>query len=186
MQTKSTTRTGSMLAVAGLLTSVFTGTATAQQLDTQKEGLQLIKQLEEVARDVRYSAGRLNSFTSSLLISKWTHVHHLDQIKSLVNDGLRPAMTRLNEIQPQLPEWKQQSIEKMLESAKALAADTNAAIVTTNDAGTKPPTMNAEYKELVTRIYGHAEDLVKTSDAAGTYAAARLKAAEAGVKVPHK
>ena len=95
-------------------------------------------------------------------------------------------MTRLNEIQPQLPEWKQQSIEKMLESAKALAADTNTAILTKNDAGTKPLAMNADYKELLTRIYGHAEDLVKTSDAAGTYAAARLKAAEAGVKVPHK
>ena len=46
--------------------------------------------------------------------------------------------------------------------------------------------MNAEYKGLVTRIYEHAEALVKTSDAAGTYAAARLKAHEAGVKVPHK
>lgn len=74
----------------------------------------------------------------------------------------------------------------MLDAAKTLAADTNSAILTKNDAGTVPPAMNAEYKDLVTRIYEHAETLVKTSDAAGTYASARLKAAEAGVKVPKK
>jgi hypothetical protein len=175
-----------MLAVIGLLPAAFAASVTSQQLEMEKEGVQLIRQVEEVARDVRYNAGRLNSFTSSMNISKWTHVHHLDQIKSLVNDGLRPALTRLNEIQPQLPDWKQQTIGTMLESAKTLAADTSSAILTKNEAGTVPPAMNAEYKELVTRIHGHAEALVKTSDAAGTYAAARLKAAEAGVKVPHK
>ena len=180
------TRRMSMLAAFALITSAFAASVTAEQLAMEKEGIQLINQVEEVARDVRYNAGRLNSFTSSMKISRWTHVHHLDQIKSLVNDGLRPALTRLTEIQPQLPEWKQESIDKMLESAKALAADTNSAILTKNDAGATPPAMNAEYKELVTRIHEHSEALVKTSDAAGTYAAARLKAHEAGVKVPHK
>ena len=46
--------------------------------------------------------------------------------------------------------------------------------------------MNAEYKGLAARIYERAESLVKTSDAAGTYAFASLKAAEAGVKMPHR
>jgi hypothetical protein len=183
---ESITRRVSMLAVIALAPSAFAASVTMEQLAMEKEGVQLIRQVEEVARDVRYNAGRLNSFTSSLQISKWTHIHHLDQIKSLVNEGLRPALARLTEIQPQLPDWKQQSIDKMLETAKTLAADTNDAILTKNDAGTVPPAMNAEYKALVTRIYEHSEALVKTSDAAGTYAAARLKAAEAGVKVPHK
>jgi len=186
MNVRSITRSVSMLAVIGLLPAAFAASVTSQQLEMEKEGVQLIRQVEEVARDVRYNAGRLNSFTGGMQISKWTHVHHLDQIKSLVNEGLRPALTRLTEIQPQLPDWKQQSIDKMLESAKTLAADANSAILAKNDAGTTPPAMNAEYKGLVTRIYEHAEALVKTSDAAGTYAAARLKAAEAGVKVPHK
>jgi len=44
--------------------------------------------------------------------------------------------------------------------------------------------MNTEFRSLVTRIYQHAETLVKTSDAAGSYAAARLKAHTAGLKVP--
>ena len=186
MNLKSITRSVSMLAAFALIPSAFAAGVTAEQLAMEKEGIQLINQVEEVARDVRYNAGRLNSFTGSMQISKWTHVHHLDQIKSLVNDGLRPALTRLTEIQPQLPDWKQQTIDTMLESAKTLAADTNSAILAKNDAGMTPPAMNAEYKELITRIYDHAEALVKTSDAAGTYAAARLKAAEAGVKVTHK
>lgn len=186
MITATITRRVSMLAAFALIPSAFAASGTNDQLEMEKEGVQLVRQVEEVARDVRYNAGRLNSFTNTIQISKWTHVHHLEQIKSLVNDGLRPALARLEEIQPQLPDWKQQAIDKMIESAKALAADANDAILTKNEAGTTPPAMNAEYKGLVTRIYDHAEALVKTSDAAGTYAAARLKAHEAGVKVPHK
>jgi hypothetical protein len=183
---ESITRRVSMLAVIALVPSAFAAGATKEQLSMQKEGVQFIRQVEEVARDVRYNAERLATFSRDLQINRWTHFHHLDQIRSLVNEGLRPALTRLTEIQPQLPEWKQQSIDNMLEAAKTLAADTNDAILTKKDAGAVPPAMNAEYKALVTRINEHAAALVKTSDAAGTYAAARLKADEAGVKVPQK
>jgi hypothetical protein len=51
-----------------------------------------------VARDIRYHADRLNSFIGSAQISRWTHHHHLAQIKSLVNGGLRPALQWLTEI----------------------------------------------------------------------------------------
>ncbi len=186
MKIKTITRSAYVLAALALIPAAFAASTTADQLAMEKEGLQLIRQVEEVARDVRYNAGRLNSFASSLQISRWTHYHHLEQIKSLVNDGLRPALTRLEEIQPNLPDWKQQSIDMMIKSAKDLAADTNDAILTKNEAVTVPPAMNAEYKALAARIHAHAETLVKTSDAAGTYAAARLKAHEAGVKVPQK
>jgi hypothetical protein len=74
-----------------------------------------------VARDISHHADRLNSFTKNTLISRWTQKHHLNQIKDLVNDGLQPALTRLTEIQPQLPEWKQQTIDQMLEAAKTLS-----------------------------------------------------------------
>jgi hypothetical protein len=178
------TRRVSMLAAFTLVPSAFAASTTVEQLEMEQEGVQLIRQVEEVARDVRYNAGRLNSFTTDMRISKWTHVHHLDQIKSLVNEGLKPALTRLTEIQPHLPDWKQQSIDRMFESAKALAADMNDVLLAKKEAGTVPPAMNAEYKSLVTRIYSNAEKLVKTSDAAGTYAAARLKAHKAGVNVP--
>lgn len=184
MITTTITRRASLLAAFALIPSAFASSVNVDQLEMQKEGVQLISQVEEVARDVRYNAGRLNSFADSARISKWTHVHHLDEIKTLVNDGLRPALIRLQEIQPQLPEWKQQSIDKMIESAKALADDVDGAFQAKNAAGTMPPVMNAEYKNLMTRIHSHADALVKTSDAAGSYAAARLKAQRSGVKVP--
>jgi hypothetical protein len=106
------------------------------------------------------------------------------EIKSLVNDGLRPALQRLTEIQSELPAWHRDTIDQMLTSAKALAADTISAILNQNDAGAPPIVMNEGYKELITGIDRHAEALVKTSDAAGDYAAAHLQAVEAGLKVP--
>jgi hypothetical protein len=186
MNYESITRRLSMLAVVGLLSATFAAGETREQLATEKEGLELIRQLEEVARDVRYDAGRLNSLAGSPHTTRWTHSHHLDQIKGLINDGLRPALARLSEIQPQLPAWKQSTIDKMLDCARTLAADATSAILLKNETGATPPMMNAEYKAALSKIYEHAEMLVKTSDAAGTYAAARLKASEAGVKVPKK
>jgi len=180
----SITRRVSTLAIFGLLPAVLVAGETSKQFEMEKEAITLINQLEDVARDVRYNADSLKSFTGSTQISRWTHYHHLEQIKSLVNDGLRPALTELTELQPQLPAWQQDSIDQMLNSAEALAADTNSAIFTMKDAGAVPPVLNAEYRELITTIYGHSEALVKTSDAATEYAAAHLQAVEAGLKVP--
>jgi hypothetical protein len=157
-----------------------------KELEAQKEGILLIGQLEEVARDVRYNAERLNAFNRDTRISRWTHNHHLNEIKSLVNNGLQPALARLIEIQPQLPDWKQDSTNQMLDSAKALAADTSSAILNKNETMTLPTLLNTEYRELVTQIVGHADTLVKTSDAAGAYASAHLKATKAGLKVAER
>jgi len=96
-----------MLAALATLPSAFAASVSSEQLEMEKVGVQLIRQLEEVGRDVRYHAGRLNSFTGTLRISQWSHLHHLEQIRSLVNEGLQPALTRLTEIRPQLPGWKQ-------------------------------------------------------------------------------
>jgi hypothetical protein len=179
------TRSVSALAVFAVVPSAFATGVAVEQLELEREGVQMIRQVEEAGRDVRYHADRLSSFLGSMQISKWTHLHHLEQIKSSVNEGLRPALKRLDEIQPKLPDWKQQSIDTMIASAKALAADVTDAFLAKKEAGVVPPAMNPEYKSLVARIYEHADALVKTSDAAGNYAAARLKAHEAGVTVPH-
>jgi hypothetical protein len=170
--------------VAALALAPAALAANPPQLELEKEGVQMIRQVEEVARDVRYNAARLNSLANSLQASRWSVDHHVSQIRELVNDGLNPALRRLIELQPLLPDWKQQSIDRLLASAKTLAADTNDAILTRNEAGPAPLAMNAEFRSFVTRVYQHAESLVKTSDAAGSYAAARFKAHSAGVKVP--
>jgi hypothetical protein len=173
-----------MLGVVGLLPAALVAGETKELAEVEKEGIQLIDELEGVARNVYYNADHLKFFTDSAHISNWTHYHHLEQIKSSVNEGLRPALIRLTEIQSQLPTWQQHTIGQMLTSANALAADTNSAIFTMNDAGAVPPFLNAEYKELISTIYKHSEALVKTSDAAGAYAAAHREALEADLKVP--
>jgi len=176
----------SMLAICGLLPAALAvgQTVTAKQLEMEEEGIQLINQLEDVARDVHYNADWLNAHTRSAQVSKWTHAHHLTEIKSLVNDGLQPALQRLTEIQQELPAWHQDTIDQLLASAKALAADTNSAILNHNETTSLPMALNEEYKELITRINGHAETLVKISDAAGDYAEAHRQAVEAGLNVP--
>lgn len=160
-------------------------TVSVKQLELEKEGTQLIDQLEDVARDIRYNSDRLTSFAHDRQISKWTHFHHLQQIKELVNDGLRPAIRRLVEIREELPSWHQHAIDQMLDSARLLAADTNSAILRKSNADV-PPAFDTEYKELIATIHGHAESLVETSDAAGKYASAHRQAVLAGLKVPTK
>ncbi len=180
----SISRSIATLAIAGLLTAGFAAAepTKTQKLEMQREGIELIGQLEDVARDVHFNADRLNSLGHGT--SKFTRQHHLMQIRELVNDGLQPALKRLTEIQPELKEWHRDVIDKMLASAKTLAADTNAAILNQNDNGSVPTMINPEYKQLVSRIAEHAEALVKTSDAAGDYAAAHRQAEEAGLKLP--
>jgi hypothetical protein len=154
-------------------------TGAIKQLEAEKKALELIGQLEGVGWDVHYTTNRLNSFAESDQVSLWLQCHYVRQIKSLVNEGLRPALKRLAEIRPLLPAWQQDSIDIMLDSAKALVADTNSAILSRKKAGAVPPVVNSEYRELLTRIYDHAQKLVETSDAATDYAAAHQLALEA-------
>ena len=170
MSTKPRRKSISILVISSLAPIAFAASPSEKQIELQKEGIEMIGQVADSARDIRYQADRLKSFTRSIMISKWTHHHHLLEIKSLVNDGLQPALQRLTEIQPQLPDWKQQSIDDMMVAAKALAGDANSAILSKKDAGTVPPALNSEYKDLVGKIYQHADTLVKTADAAMAYA----------------
>jgi len=182
----SITRRVSILAAFGLLPAALVTGEIKGPPEIEREGIDLIGELEDVARDIHYNADHLKSLTGSVQISKWTHYHHLEQIKSLVNEGLRPTLTRLTEIQSQLPAWHQDVIDQMLDSAKVLAGDTNSAILAKQDAGEVPPILNTEYKELITRIYEHSEALMTTADSASAYAAAHLKAVEGGLDVPKR
>ena len=47
-----------------------------------------------------------------------------------------------------------------------------------------PLAMNDEYQRFISGVVAHAAALVKTSDAAHSYAEAHLKASEAGLNVP--
>ena len=186
MSFTSISRNISMLAIAGMLSAGFVvaDTVTVKQLALEKEGIELIGQLEDVARDIQFSAGQLQAVNVRGHNAKWTRHHHLMQIKDLVNGGLQPAPARLTEIQPELKEWQRAAIDKMLASANTLASDANSAILNQNENGNLPPLLNPEFKELIANVTHHAEALVKTADAAGDYAVALERAEEARRRVP--
>jgi hypothetical protein len=181
-----------MVTGAIALVGSMAGRAEARGADThprervavEKEAIELVEQVEEVGWDVRYHAERLAQFARTPEVSRWTHYHHLDQIKALVNDNLRPALERQTEIQGRLPEWKQESVDRMLASARELSAEASSAFAAKTENPNVPAVMNDDYKKRVDGMRTHAEALTKTADAARTFAAARLKAAEAGLNVP--
>jgi hypothetical protein len=174
---------GALVAI-GLSIPGLADTRTSNSLPAQQKAVELINQVNDVARDVRYNTNQLDSFNRRIGISEWSHTYHLNQIKSLVNEGLNPALVQLEDLQSQLPAWKQQSIDKMLKSAAALATDANSAMLERNESGSAPLAMNADYKAFVKQVHEHAENLITTSDAAAAYATAHMKAQEAGIQVP--
>lgn len=180
---KSVNQRISMLAIFGLLPLALVSGEVREPFEVQQEGTELIGQMEDIARDVQQIAGRLDSFARTGHVSVLTHKGHLTQIKALVNDGLRPTLERLTEIQQDLPAWQQDTIDQLLESAKALAASTNAAILNMNENENRPVALNAEYREFVSQINGHVDFMVQAADAAGDYAEAHQKAVEAGLTV---
>ena len=178
------TRRAPVLAAFAMLPVLLPASTPSRQLEAQKEGIQLVAQIEESARSIRYHADHLGSFAGSMQISRHLHKNHLTQIKESVNGQLRPALQRLVEIQAELPDWKQQSIQDMHIRAAAMTAHINGAIAEANDSTPTPPAMNREYKKLVSQVHAHAASLVTTSDAVGEYSSALLKAQDAGVTVP--
>jgi hypothetical protein len=154
------------------------------QQEAQKEGIRLVSQVEESAREIRYHADHLGALANSMQATRHLHKSHLTMIRESVNDRMSPALKRLAEIQAELPDWKQQSIQDMHIDAASLAAHVNGAIAEANDSTIVQPAMNAEYKDLVSRVHTQAGSLVKTSDAVGSYSSALLKAQDAGVTVP--
>jgi DNA repair exonuclease SbcCD ATPase subunit len=178
------TRRAPLLAAFALIPVLLPASTPAQQLEAQKEGIQLVAQIEESARNIRTHATHLDSLAKNMQVSRHIHKNHLTQIREAVNDQLRPALQRLVEIQAELPDWKQQSIQDMHIDAAVLAANVNSAIQQANDVTPTPPAMNREYQKLVSQVHAQAASLVNTSDAVGEYSSALLKAQDAGVTVP--
>ena len=180
------TRSVSGLAAIGLTMLTIPLMAVASNhstLETQKEGVELVSQLERSAREAKQLAHQLQTMVGNNQFSKQSHKNTLMYLRSAINDGIAPALMRLSEIQTELPEWKQESINRLLDSAKDLAADANNAIVVKNSSRI-PAMLNSEYRETVDKIVGHADNLVRISDAAGDWAKARIKASEAGLQTP--
>jgi hypothetical protein len=184
MLRKSINRRIYSLALLGLLPAGMAFSEATRQTELEKESTNLISRVENVARDLYSNADQLSTLSGQMHIAHGTHHEYLNRMKLQVNDELQPALVRLTEIQPELPGWKQAAVDRMLASARNLASNLNAAIVSKTEAGSMAIPVNSEYRDLIERVSDHAELLVKTSDAAGTYAAAQVKAADAGLEIP--
>lgn len=149
----------------------------------ERRAAELVEHVEESGRTIRFHTSRLDELVRSPQITSWSHYEHLDQIKSLVNRELRPAIQRLRTLQNSLPEWKRESIDRMLTAAQELAADTSSAFFAKRGNPSLPPMMNAEYRSLLENMTRHADALVSTADAAHAFAVGRLKALDAGLAV---
>jgi hypothetical protein len=184
MSFKSIHQRVSMLAVLGLLPLALTAGEVREPFEAQQEGKQLIGQMEGLARNIHENADRLDALARAGQVSATSHNDHLMQIRSLVNDQLQPTLSRLTEIQEDLPEWQQDAVDQIFESARGLASSTNSAILSMNENGSRHTHLNPDYSQFVSQINEHVEAMVKTADAAGDYADAHEKAVEAGLPIP--
>jgi hypothetical protein len=155
----------------------------ARQVALEREATEYVERVDEIGRAVQFHVGRLELMVNDASISRWSHYDHLESIKSLINRDLRTALERLTVIQKKLPDWKQESIDRMIAAARDLAADTSSAFFTKNARPMVPPVMNKDYAQLVSNLSSHAAALVTTADAAHAYALAHWKATAAGLPV---
>lgn len=154
-----------------------------QQVAIENESTQLIETIENAARSVHSDLDTLRVHSKRNL-SRHSNYHHLTKVKHSINDRINPALSRLLEIKPQLPAWKQATVDKIQVSARALAIDANSAFMSLKEKASTPVVVNAEYRSFLKTMNEHAEKLVDVTDAAGDYADALDQALEAGLEVP--
>jgi nucleotidyltransferase/DNA polymerase involved in DNA repair len=150
----------------------------------KKEGIELTERVERAARVIQNEADRLSVMRNNSHIVKRTHQHHLQKIANEVNRELKPSLERLAEIQPDLPQWKQQAIDEMRSTAVELAANTNAAILNRNAATQNVPArMDTNYGQLLQSMTVQSERLTEIADATADYAEAQLQGVNAGLAI---
>lgn len=181
---KSKLHTVYALTFALLLPGTLMAGTRSEQTDTRKEAIQLTQHIERTGNAIQQEADQLEAMRRNHQISNRSHQYSLNRIASQINEQLQPAMDRLAEIQPELPQWHQHAIDQMRESVVTMAANTNAAILNRNPSETrKAAVLDAEYGRLLENINGRANTLVQVADAAGDYGNAQLKGHRAGLAI---
>lgn len=169
------------------LTLVLPGTLMAAEShpnQTRKEAVQLTDSVERTSRHIRKEVDHLISMRKNVQISNYSHQAALQRIANHVNEDLQPALTRLAELQPELPLWQQNAIAQLRTSAATLAANANAAVDNRNPSEMRRAAfVDADYGSLLENIHGQAADLVEVADATGDYGRAQLKGRDAGLAV---
>lgn len=178
--------TVAIVSLASATQNASADTTGKRQLAVEREAVRIVEDIEEIGREVQFHAERLNTLAGQAGISSWSHYHHLDMVRDLVNGSLQPALRRLSTIQQQQPAWKQESIDQLITAAQLLAADASSAYAKKGKNPSALPVLNEGYRQFIADVAAHATTLVKTADAAHGYAVARIKATEAGLPVAAK
>lgn len=170
--------------LALLLPAALMAGETSEQTRTRKEAIQLTQSIEGSARRIQTESEHLSMMQKSGSISNFTHQYKLHTIANEVNEQLQPALKRLAEIQPGLPEWNRQAVDRLRMSAANLAANANAAVLNRGFAGTRQPAvLDVDYGLLLQNIGAQAKTLVQVADAAGDYGNAQLKGHSVGLAI---
>lgn len=138
-------------------------TTTAEAL--YREGAELSDAVADVSADIRRHARHLERLSEQIPASRETHAAHLDAIRDLVNGPLRKRLAQLEEVRPFLPEWKQESIDRMLNSARYLAANATAAYSLKWADPRMPVAMSDSYRAYIRRM---VEDVARLTEASET------------------
>ena len=172
------------LSLALLLPGTLMAGETSDQSKTRKEAVELSQRIENSARKIQAESDHLRVMQKGNSISNFTHQYKLHLIANEVNEQLQPAFKRLVEIQPGLPTWHSDAVDRMHTSAANLAANTNAAVLNRTFSGKRLPIiLDSEYAQLLQNINSQATTLVQMADAAGDYGDAQLKGHRAGLAI---
>ncbi len=153
------------------------------QTKARKEAVKLTEQIKRTSHDIERETERLSTMHSTQISNK-SHQYALSRIATDVNEGLQPALARLAELQPELPQWHKEAIDQMHATATNIAANANAAIHNRNPDGSPWPAMHdPEYRQLIKNLNSGATALVQMADATADYGSAQLKGQRAGLAV---
>jgi len=172
------------LTIVLLLPASLVASESNDNIRVRKEAVQLTRQVESASRKIQDESAYLSAMQRNSQISNRSHQYKLQTIANQVKEQLRPALTRLAEIQPGLPQWNQQAIERMRLSASTIAFHANEAVLNRNAAGSSMPvSFDTEYRRLVENISNHADVLTQVADATVDYGTAQLKGTQAGLPI---
>jgi len=162
-----------MITTFGGIALLMTGTASSQSTATgslttkQASGFAseqtstLMAEIQREAALLQRHAERLESLVRNTHISRESHAYHLDQVKLHIN-AVGKHTADLQAMRDDVVPWQQRAIDKVTSHAVEVAKSTEAAINHLRE--NRNLLFVSEYRDHLTTIAGHSEDMKQTVD----------------------
>ena len=121
----------------------------------------LMAEIQREAALLRRHADRLESLARNTQISRESHAYHLDQVKLHIN-AVGKHTVHLQAVREDVVPWQQRAIDKLTSDAIEVAKSTEAAINHLRE--NRNLLFVSEYRDHLTTIAGHSEDMKQTVD----------------------